>query len=280
VPALPVSLMDPLWAQFAALLPDHPVVDPAHPLGCHRIPDRVVFDHVVAALVHGSGYERIASPGCSDRTIRRRVQAWAEAGLTETLHTRVLAQFDHLIGLDLTAVCVDGCITKAPGGGEAAGKSPVDRGKQGRKRSLLTDAAGIPLHLVAAGANRPDSVLLRETLAGLDKVGALPLALPVHLDRAYAGAPVQAVLADVGCTGVIPPTGDPAPGHVRERWVVERTHSWLNAFVKLRRCTERTAHVVNLYLFLAASIVVIQQLLRAAFHPFRWPARSSTRRLR
>jgi hypothetical protein len=46
-----------------------------HPWGCHRrrVPDRVVFDHVIAALVHGSGYERLASPGCSDRTIRRRV---------------------------------------------------------------------------------------------------------------------------------------------------------------------------------------------------------------
>ena len=72
----------------------------------------------------------------------------------------------------------------------------------------------------------------------------------------------------------------PAPGHVGERWVVERTHSWLNAFGKLRRCTERRAAVVDLYLFLAASIVVIQQLLRAAFHTFRWPTRSTTRRLR
>ena len=45
--------------------------------------------------------------------------------------------------------------------GRKPGVLPVDRGKQGRKRSLLTDAAGIPLHLVAAGANRPDSILLR-----------------------------------------------------------------------------------------------------------------------
>jgi hypothetical protein len=34
------------------------------------VPGRLVFEHVVAALVHGSGYERIATPGCSDRTIR------------------------------------------------------------------------------------------------------------------------------------------------------------------------------------------------------------------
>ena len=45
--------------------------------GCHRRrdADRVVFEHVVAALVHGSGYERIATPACSDRTIRRRLRA-------------------------------------------------------------------------------------------------------------------------------------------------------------------------------------------------------------
>jgi transposase len=271
-----------LWSQFSALLPEHPAVAPTHPLGCHRrrTPDRVVFEHVVAALMHGSGYERIASPGCSDRTIRRRVQAWAESGFMTQLHTLVLAQYDRLIGLDLRHVCVDGCITKAPSGGDRAGRSPVDRGKQGRKRSLLTDAVGIPLHLVAAGANCPDSHLLRATLLGLRKVGGVPTALPVHLDRGYAGPRVQAVLEEVGCVGVIPPPGDPAPGHVGKRWVVERTHSWLNACGRLRRCPERRAIVVDLYLFLAASIIVIRQLLRAAFHDFRWPTRSTTRRLR
>ncbi len=282
MPALPVSLMEPLWAQFAALLPDHPAVDPTHPLGCHRrrIPDQDVFAHVVAALVHGSGYERIASPGCSARTIRRRVHAWAEAGLIERLHTLVLAQYDRLIGLDLRQVCVDGCITKAPGGGEQAGRSPVDRGKQGRKRSLLTDAAGVPLHLVAAGANCPDSRLLGETLTGLDRVAGVPPGLPVLLDRGYLGAAVQTTLAARGCIGVLPAPGVAAAGSVGERWVVERTHSWLNDFGRLRRCPERRAAVVDLYLFLAAAIIVIRMLLRAARHDFRWPTRSTARRLR
>jgi hypothetical protein len=48
----------------------------------------------------------------------------------------------------------------------------------------------------------------------------------------------------------------------------------------LRRCTERTGNIVDFYLFLAARVVVTKQLVRAAFHTFRWSARSNTRRLR
>ena len=72
MPLLPASLTEPLWVQFSTLFDedDRPEFTVTHPWGCHRrrIPDRVVFDHVLAAVVHGSGYERIATPGCSDRT--------------------------------------------------------------------------------------------------------------------------------------------------------------------------------------------------------------------
>lgn len=279
VPAVPVSLLDPVWEQFSALLPERPAFDPAHPLGRHRrrVPDRLVFEHVVAALVHGSGYERVASPGCSDRTIRRRVHEWADAGLAERLHALVLDQYDRLIGLDLADLAADGCITKAPGGA-VAGRSPVDRGKQGRKRSLVTDAAGVPLHLVAAGANRPDGPLLGPTLAGLAKLGPLPVGVTVHLDRGYDGAPTRALLASRGFAAEIARKGDPV--RAGRRWVVERTHAWLNGFAKLRRCTERSAAVVDFYLFLAASFVATRMLVDAARDRFRWPTRPATRRLR
>ena len=143
-----------------------PEFHPGHPLGCHRrrVPSRVVFEHVVAALVHGSGYERIATPGCSDRTIRRRLAEWAEAGLAEALHAAALRAYDQVIGLELGDVAVDGCLTKAPCGGERAGPSPVDRRKGGLKRSVASDGHGIPLGIASAGANRHDSPLLAPTL--------------------------------------------------------------------------------------------------------------------
>jgi transposase len=282
VPVLPVCLVNPLWEQFAALLPPRPVVAPSHPLGCHRrrIPERVVFDHVLAALVHGSGYERIATPGCSDRTIRRRLQEWAAAGVAEQVHTLALQAYDKMIGLELEELAVDGCITKAPGGGDVAGRSPVDRGKGGLKRSVVTDGGGIPLHLVSAGANRHDAPLLRPTLAGLDRLDRLPEAVTVELDAGYTGAPTAALLAELGFEGSIARKGVPAPVQAGTRWVVERTHAWMNGYGKLRRCTERCRQVVDFYLFLAAALVVVRQLIQRARLRYRWPTRPTTRRLK
>lgn len=60
----------------------------------------------------------------------------------ETLRVLLaLEAYDRFIGLELADVAVDGCITKAPCGGEKAGSSPVDRGKRGIKRSTAVDGA-------------------------------------------------------------------------------------------------------------------------------------------
>jgi Transposase DDE domain len=282
VPVVPACLLEAIWSRFAALLPERPAVDPAHPLGCHRprVPDRVVFEHVVAALVHGSGYGRIASPGCSDRTIRRRVKEWAAPGLMERLHLLALEQYDRLVGLELDHLCADGCLAKAPGGGERAGRSPVDRGKQGLKRATVTDGAGIPLHPVSAPANRHDSPLLGPTLAGLDKLRPLPDDPTVHLDRAFDNGPCRALLDELGLEGEIARRGVPAPIQVGRRRVVERTQAWMNGYGKLRRCTERDARVVDPYLFLAAAFVVARALSRKARQAFRRPGRPTTIRLK
>lgn len=132
VPVVPSCLLEPAWAGFCALTGgERPEFHPDHPLGRHRprVPGRVVSEHVVAALVHGSGYERIATPGCSDRTIRRRLAEWADMGAAEALHAAALRAYDQIIGLELGDVAVDGCLTKAPCGGERAGPSPADRRK-------------------------------------------------------------------------------------------------------------------------------------------------------
>src|SRR5215218_710304 len=103
-----------------------------HPLGCHRprIPDQAVFDKLLQVLVFGCGYRRIADATCSATTIRRRRDEWAAARRMQHLEPIALDADDRMIGLDLGNLAVDGRTTKAPYGGQTAGPSPVDRGKQ------------------------------------------------------------------------------------------------------------------------------------------------------
>jgi transposase len=276
VPAVPSSVINPLWSQFSALLPEHVV---SHPWGCHRprIPDRVVFDKLIQVLVLGAAYDKIADASCSASTLRRRRDEWIAAGVFERLEQLCLDAYDRIVGLDLADLTVDGCITKAPCGGEAAGKSPVDRGKQGTKRSLLVEAAGIPLGCVVAGANRHDSPLLRPTLEKLSRFESgfglgLPDQITVHLDAGYDSAKTRDLLDELGCQAVISSRGTPLQAGAR--WVVERTNSWHNrGFKKLAICTERRARVIDAFIALANAIIVIRRLLRQAWTSHRWDTR-------
>src|SRR5215204_2754904 len=57
VPALPPYLIEPIWQQFSALLPER---ETNHPPGCQRsrIPERVLFEKLVRVLVFGCAYSR------------------------------------------------------------------------------------------------------------------------------------------------------------------------------------------------------------------------------
>ncbi len=240
MPALPVSLLDPMWAQFAALLPPRPVVAPTHPLGCHRRadPDRVVFEHVVAALVHGSGYERIASPGCSDARSGGGCRSGPRRDWPKRCTPWCCAQYDRMIGLDWTTWRSTAASPRRPAAARRPGRSPVDRGKQGLKRSTVTDADGVPLHLVSAGANRHDAPLLGPTLAGLGKLGPLPADATVHLDRAYDGAP-PARCSTTRLRRRHRPQGRAGPAPGRPALGGRANPGWMNGYGKLRRCTEK-----------------------------------------
>ena len=276
MPALPSSILEPLWVQVSALLPTRP---DTHPLGCHRprIADRVVFDKLIQVLVFGCGYRRIADHTCSATTLRRRRDEWITAGVADQLRLVVLAAYDQLFGLELAHLAVDGCTTKAPCGGQTAGPSPVDRRKQGLKRSVATEAAGIPLAAVPAPANQRDDGLLAATLDAIGAVGPLPTQPVVHLDAGYDYQPCRQVLTTRGMVGQIATRGMPAPIQAGRRWVIERTHAWGNQYGKLRWCTERRRLVVEFWLALASAAIVCGRLVRRAWTHYRWDSRPRRR---
>ena len=86
--------------------------------------------------------------------------------------------------------------------------------------------------LVVAGANRPDLKLVKDTLKRI--VVKRPPGL--CLDKGYDSAEVRDTLQEFGFTAHIRARGEEAQtlkrhaGARARRWVVERTHSWMNRF--------------------------------------------------
>ncbi len=158
-------------------------------------------------------------------------------------------EYDELRGIQWTWQAMDGAMTKAPLGGEATGKNPTDRAKLGTKRSVLTDGAGVPLGIVASGANTPDMKLVEATLESIPVERPTPTTADPQnlcLDKGYDFPQVRELVDAYGYTAHIPlkkKRNEPAPktkvpkqkipGYRARRWVVERTHSWMNRFRRL-----------------------------------------------
>ena len=154
--------------------------------------------------------------------------------------------------------------------GAATGANPTDRGKQGTKRSLLTDGAGIPLALVVEGANRHDVKRLCATLDGIVVARRVPSQEhPEHrcLDGASDADWVREVVRERGYQDHLGRRGQQkqekawTPGSRAGRWVVERTHSWLNGSRRLLvRWEKKTANYLA-FLPLACAQLIFSKVL-------------------
>lgn len=248
--ALERDVFDAVWATIEPRLPRPPRT---HPLGCHRprVSDRLCFRGILIRLVTGCSWvdvEAILDHQVSDTTLRARRDEWIAAGAFDALATEALAAYDRIIGLDLGEVAIDGSQHKAPCGGQGTGPNCTDKGRSGWKWSLATDAAGIPIGVVAAAANRNDCKLVASTLDDIATRGLLDEIDTLHLDRGYDYDFVRADCTERGLADVQIPKcrKRKASGRLKKkpiplglRWPVERTNSWLSNFGQLRRNTDR-----------------------------------------
>ena len=104
----------------------------------------------------------------------------------------------------------------------------------------------MPVGAEVSGANRPDEELVEATLGSIPVDRPSPTrAHPQHLcaDKGYDFPTVRDLVAGWGYTAHIPvkkkrgqsapPPPEKVPGYRARRWVVERTHSWMNRFRRL-----------------------------------------------
>jgi transposase len=99
----------------------------------------------------------------------------------------------------------------------------------------------------------------------------------VHLDADYDSDTTRALLDERDLHGRIAHKGEKAPIQASQRWHVERTHAWQNAFHRLARCYERRATVIDTFFDLADTIITVRSLIRQAWTTHRWNERPNRR---
>jgi len=153
--------------------------------------------------------------------------------------------------------------------GKKTGSNPTDRGKLGVKRSLLVDGRGVVLGMAVAGANRHDSKLLQKTLHSVP-VNYPPLnrrgsRIQLCLDKGYDYPEIRNRLQEAGFVPHIRARGEESkpcpnlPGYRPRRWVVERTHSWLNRYRRILIRWEKKAENYTALLHFASGIIAFRQ---------------------
>jgi hypothetical protein len=85
------------------------------------------------------------------------------------------------VGIDWAWLSIDGAMGKARWEAGRRGPNPTDRGKLGVKRSVMVEAAGIPIGLAVDGANRNDCKLAEPT------IGSIPIERPEPTPEAPQG---------------------------------------------------------------------------------------------
>jgi putative transposase len=139
---------------------------------------------------------------------------------------------------------------------------------------VICDAAGIPIGLSVAGANRHDQKLLEPTLDKLivkppepnDDADAVQIGL--CLDRGYRTEQIPVIIAERGMIAHIQGRDEEIkarefdPAWKARRWVIERTHSWLNRFRGLLiRWSKKTENHTAL-LHLACAVITWRSIPR------------------
>lgn len=146
-------------------------------------------------------------------------------------------------------------------GGRKTGPNPTDRARPGSKHHILVDANGVPISAILTGANRNDVTQLLplvDAIAPIRGARGRPLRKPkvIYADRGYDSDAHRQRLRKRGIKPVIARRRtEHGSGLGKFRWVVERTHSWLHNFRRLRIRFDRRADIHEAFLRFGCALV-------------------------
>lgn len=141
IPANEWRIPDDFWEEIEMVLPKH---RNTHRFGGGRprADDRKCMDGIFFVLRTGCQWKALDATGiCPGSTAHDRFQEWVAAGVFLEMWKAGLLEYDCLHGLDWSWLSMDGCMTKAPLGGEKDREKP-HRSRQGRRQAQSARRGG------------------------------------------------------------------------------------------------------------------------------------------
>ena len=266
----PSSLTDAEWALVADLFEKKGPGKP--PL----YPRRLLVDACCYVVRSGCPWRLLPKDFPPWQDVYATFRRWTDKGLFEAMHDRLRTMWRQRMGREdaPTAGVLDSQSIKTSAQG---GPKGYDAGKKvkGRKRHLVVDVLGLLLAVLILPAHIQDRDAAAPLVArAVDKYPTLKKLLA---DSSYAGECEKSIKAQYGievevirrprkagawtdATGP-PPTALSAPFPILpRRWVVERTHAWIERPRRLSKDYDRRPDVSAAWVWLAETRILLRRL--------------------
>jgi putative transposase len=241
-----------------------------------QYPRRKMLDACCYAVRTGCPWRMLPKDLPPWQDVYAHFRRWTAKNLFETMHDRLRAMWRQRAGRDAapTAAVIDSQSVKTSAQG---GPKGFDAGKKvkGRKRHLVVDVLGLTLAVLVHPGNLQD----RDGAAPVVQraVEKYPTLKKLYVDAAYGGSCAQAlrtqykldveVVRRPGAAGawsdaqlaLFAPEAKPFPILPR-RWVVERTHSWVERPRRLSKDYDRRLDVSTAWIWLAETRILLRRL--------------------
>jgi putative transposase len=262
-----IAIFIQIWNKYKNIFLDH---EAAKSKGLGRPPANAkkMFRAIMYILWSGGSWRSLPKGLGAKSTVHQYFLEWTRAGLFEKLWGTIALDAAAEGSIDSNLQMIDGThILTVYMPTNISGFSYKYKNKRGMTISILIDAQGIPISIELSSANTHDSQLLEGTLSQSVIEEVESSGKTILGDSGYIGKNQENVAEDFGFEPNFRPRQDQKKNYPKKkmkinsknRWMVERTISWIKNMRRIRSCYEKSLEAFRGFCQLSCAYVVFRR---------------------